>query len=84
VTKLTKAERLEIETRWQRETERIRCQRQAFAFVPTTPAVEFLKRAMLDRAWYLLDAGECDAADSILEFLPAAEAEKLLHDYFGV
>lgn len=47
------------------------------------PARAQLQRMMLERAWELLDAGECEAADALLEFVPAPAAEALLDEFFG-
>lgn len=42
-----------------------------------------LVKVMLDRAWALLDAGEAEAADALLEFVPEADATALLDEFFG-
>lgn len=39
-------------------------------------------KAMLARAWELLDAGETEAADALLEFCPADQAEALRREFF--
>lgn len=46
------------------------------------PARAELQRLMLDRAWTLLDAGECEAADALLEFVPEPAATALLDEFF--
>lgn len=63
------------------ENARIARQREAFR-ANLGPARAELQRLMLDRAWELLDAGEAEAADALLEFVPEAEAEALLREFF--
>lgn len=65
------------------ETRRVERQRTLFAMLPDTRATDRLKQAMLDRAWVLLDAGECEACDALLEFIPEDEAQKLLDEFFN-
>jgi hypothetical protein len=65
-----------------KEGARIARQRAAFA-ENLGPARAELQRLMLDRAWELLDAGEAEAADALLEFVPEAEADALLEEFFG-
>lgn len=68
--------------KWAAEEE-IRIQRQRrFLTKGQGPGVAKLIQAMLDRAWALLDAGEAEAADALLEFVPAEAAERLLNDFF--
>lgn len=63
------------------EADRMRLQRAAFA-ANLGPARAELQRLMLDRAWALLDMGECEAADALLEFVPEKLATALLDEYF--
>ncbi len=46
-------------------------------------AADGLKRAILDRAWMLLERGEAEQADLLLEIVPEADARKFLDEYFG-
>ena len=61
---------------------RVAGQRELWRVSGFGPEKAALKQAMLDRAWELLDAGEVEAADAILEFLPEADAVKLLDEFF--
>ena len=63
------------------ERARVAAQRRAFAKVGRRVR-DALERAMLDRAWALLDAGECEAADALLEFCTEAAATALLDEFF--
>ena len=63
------------------EANRVRLQRAAFA-ANLGPARAELQRIMLDRAWALLEMGECEAADALLEFVPEKLATALLDEYF--
>lgn len=65
-----------------REEARITEQRRLFA-ANLGPARADLQSAMLNRAWELLDAGECEACDALLEFVPEAAATALLDEYFA-
>ena len=76
----------EFEAWCEAERRRVAEQRAAFdAAVPPGPARDQLEKAMLDRAWSLLDAGlsGCEAADALLEWLPEAAGDKLLEEYFA-
>lgn len=68
------------------ERKRIATQRAAFAelpaYGPEGASVDQLKQIMIDRAWKLLDIGQCDACDALLEFVPEADATKMLDEYF--
>jgi hypothetical protein len=64
------------------ETKRIERQRTLWAMMPDSTAKDRLKEAMLERAWILLDSGQCDACDALLEFLPSKDAHKMLDEYF--
>lgn len=64
------------------ERERIARQRRLFA-ANLGPARADLQRAMLDRAWEFLEAGECEAADALLEFAPEKAGDDLLNEFFG-
>jgi hypothetical protein len=64
------------------ETERVRRQRTYLTALKGRLR-DGLVRRMLDRAWDLLDAGEPEAADALLEFAPEPEATALLNEYFG-
>ncbi len=65
---------------------RIALQRALWAALPDlgpgAAAVEALKKAMINRAWQLLDTGFGEACDALLEFLPEAEADAMLKEYF--
>lgn len=63
------------------EAERIRRQR-VYLTALDGPLKNGLVARMLDRAWELLDCGEAEAADAILEFVPADQAERLLQEFF--
>ena len=62
---------------------RVERQRTAFHALHPNNAKDRFRKAMLDRAWELLDVGECEAADALLEFLPEQDADKLLDELFG-
>lgn len=64
------------------DRKRIEAQRTFFAMLPDSRAVDAFKRALLDRAWYLLDIGQCEACDALLEFVPSADADRMLDEYF--
>lgn len=64
-----------------KEADRVRRQRALFA-ANLGPARADLQRAMVDRAWELLDCGECEAADALLEFVPEKAAGDLLDEFF--
>lgn len=63
------------------ERERIRRQR-SYLTALKGPVFDAMIERMLDRAWQLLEAGECEAADALLEFVPEPLATKLLDDFF--
>lgn len=63
------------------ERERARRQRTYLTSLQGTLR-DGLVRSMLNRAWDLLDSGEAEACDALLEFAPAADAEALLDAYF--
>lgn len=65
------------------EAERIRRQRLYLTHLQEQRIIrDGMIQRMLDRAWELLDAGEAEAADALLEFVPEALAEKLLGEFF--
>jgi hypothetical protein len=64
------------------ERARIAYQRKPLTQSKPGPVRQALIKRMLDRAWALLDAGECEAADALLEFVPADQAETLLNEFF--
>ncbi len=68
------------------DAKRIVVQRELFAALPSFGpggcAADDLKKAMIDRAWALLDCGQCEACDALLEFLPEGDARAMLDDYF--
>lgn len=66
-----------------KERRRIEAQRTLFAMVPDTTSFDRLRRGMIDRAWELLDIGQCEACDALLEFVPEKDAEKMLNEYFA-
>lgn len=61
--------------------ERVRILLQRNVFKQAGDA-EALRLAMLERAWWLLDGGEPEAADALLEFVPAEHADRLLSEFF--
>lgn len=63
------------------EAVRVAVQRAAFQAL-MGPSRAHLQQLMLDRAWFLLDSGECEAADALLEFVPEAAASALLDEFF--
>jgi hypothetical protein len=63
------------------ERARVAAQRRFLAKVTRRPRLA-LEKAMLDRAWALLDAGECEACDALLEFCSEEAADQLLNEYF--
>lgn len=70
----------EIEYR-EREDRRIAQQRNLFTFLAPSRAVDALKAAMLERARDLMDNGQPECADALLEFLPSADATKMLDQW---
>ncbi len=64
------------------EQKRIARQRRLFFLIPDGPEKDELKKAMIDRAWDLLDAGYPGASDQLLEFVPEADAEAMHAEYF--
>jgi hypothetical protein len=77
----------ERERWWREENERIAAQRALWAalpeFGPGAVAADALKAAMIERAWQLLDGGQWEACDALLEFVPEADASKMLNEYFA-
>ncbi len=69
-----------------KERERVKGQRALWTalpeFGPGNVAAEALKKAMVDRAWTLLNIGQCEACDALLEFIPEVDAEAMLKKYF--
>lgn len=63
------------------ERERARRQRTYLTALSGTVR-DALVRSMLNRAWELLDSNEAEACDALLEFVPAADADALLEEYF--
>lgn len=63
------------------ERARVATQRAAFARIPARQRRE-LERLLLDRAWALLDANECEAADALLELVSDKLARALLDEFF--
>lgn len=73
--------RLAVE-RWQvSEAARIRAQRGILDGTARWMRRRLI-RAMLGRAWDLLEGANPEAADALLEFVPEADAEALLRAYF--
>lgn len=64
------------------EIARVKRQRGLLAQVKPQAKRAKLVRAMLDRAWDLLDAGDAEAADALLEFVPEPLAEAMLATFF--
>lgn len=48
-----------------------------------SPAAKIAKAAMLDVAWKLLDRGDADLADELLDALPTTESGRLLDEFFS-
>jgi hypothetical protein len=69
------------------ENERIKAQRALWAafpeFGPAAAGAEAMKAAFIERARELLDMGQADACDALLEFVPEADAGMMLDEYFG-
>lgn len=65
-----------------REGQRIERNRALWREIPETEETKRLLEAMLDRAWQCLDAGQTEAADAILEFVPDHKARALLDEFF--
>jgi len=63
------------------EADRVRRQR-AYLTTLKGPIRDSMVRRLLDRAWVLLDAGDAEAADALLEFAPEADAARLLDEFF--
>jgi hypothetical protein len=61
---------------------RVSAQRHAFSRVRCDAARQSLMLAMLRRAWWILDAGDAEAADTLLEFVPEQHANALLYEFF--
>lgn len=61
---------------------RIARQRLLLRLLGPETAKEALIAALLDRAWRLLDCGETEAADALLEFVPEQLASELLDEFF--
>lgn len=67
-----------------KELRRIEHQRNLFAQVYPSTAKDRLRDGLLARAReILLEQGDGEAADAILEFLPSADAERLLDQVFA-
>jgi hypothetical protein len=64
------------------EAVRCRQQREPLSSRRRGPWRGRLIEMMLDRAWLLLDSGEAEACDALLEFVPEDRAEALLREYF--
>lgn len=79
---VTKKEREQREAEWRANEERIARQRALWAQIVATPSTEALRQAMLDRAWLLVNNGQCAEADALLEFLPLADVAALLDEAF--
>ena len=78
----TKQER-EARERWiAQENQRIARQRTLWEMTYPNAAKDRLKEGMLSRAWELLDAGQGEAADAIMEFLPEKDQDRLLREFF--
>lgn len=57
---------------------RIERQRTLYAMLPSCNAADRLKASMMQRAYDLAWNGQCTECDALLEFLPSADAEKVL------
>lgn len=69
----------EWQRRWHRRDDARIAQNRAI--ISTIPESDILKQALLDRARQLLDAGNSEACDALLEFVPEDDAMKLLDEY---
>lgn len=65
-----------------KDNKRIERQRTMFAMMPDSTARDRFKESVINRAWELLDAGQADACDALLEFMPSADAYRMLDEYF--
>lgn len=81
-TKPERARRDAAFAKWAAEEKARIARQRRFLTRGKGPGVAKMIQAMLDRAWELLDAGETEAADALLEFVPAPDAEKLLNEFF--
>lgn len=61
------------------EERRIAAQRNLFTFLMPSAAKELLLQGMLKRAEDLFYAGKSKECDAILEFVPSADADRLLN-----
>lgn len=68
-----------------KDRERVETQRAFFdaAINPASREGADLVEALVNRAIDLLDRGQAEACDAILEFVPTEAADKALTDYFG-
>lgn len=82
-----KKRRARADEEWERkcaeESARIARQREVFARLPHCRERQALMAAMLDRAFALLDGGQCEACDALLEFVPEEKSDALLSEYFN-
>lgn len=76
---MREAEALAEGRRYTAEDEtRIKRQRTLFAMLPSCNATDRLRAAMMQRAYDLIWDGQATECDALLEFLPSADAEKVL------
>lgn len=81
-TKVAREKRSAAYAEWAAsERERVRRQRTYLTSL-SGPLRDAMVTRMLDRAWTLLESAECEAADALLEFVPAEDAERLLAEFF--
>lgn len=69
--------------KWIAEQDARIARQRAILARPTRGVVNRIIKGILDRAWALLDAGDAEAADALLEFVPEAQAKALLDEFFG-
>lgn len=74
--------RLAFEAWAAKENARRDRQRQPLSRFLRGNGAKLLIELLCDRAWALLEMGEADAADELLDFVPAARADALLNQFF--
>lgn len=80
----SKVQRDRAYTEWlKRMAARIAKQRALFSALPECEAKDALQQAMVDRAIWLIDSGHPNAADQLLEFIPAFAADAATAAYFN-
>lgn len=55
----------------------------AWAAAPDCDLTRLLQRQLVGRAWALLDGGDAECADRLLELLPDEVRMRVLNEFFG-